>query len=501
MIYLILVAILAVAGYWIYLDSKAQQRLQRWLRRQANLTIYRERRDDLATGHDSEDAPFVEEMEKEADLVLLDDIEDQSEASVEESKTKWLPHATIGALCIFSIVAYVFWGDPLAIRLESVPSRFENAESAEDLDKIVNLLQARNSSRHQGFSSATYLIHTYFLQGDYESVVREHKLAEERGTNTLTSDIERVRASFELNDRTISDEDRVVVDRILSSEPDHPTILQLLAFDAYARSQFASARDYLERVLRQPLAPGVATLLGRLLGVTNDNLGEDHVGIEVNVVVRNIQTPHQWLTVFARTDSTSAPVAVVRRPNVETGTHTFLLDDIVSMMPNQKLSTLDRVTVVARLSPSANVTDTAQASQIESGWISPSPTASVSLEISEIVAENSVAVTVGLDPNLEAPENWPVFIIAREPNVPGPPLLVKRVSVADLPISVLLSPDDAMLPGKDLLEEELEIFARVSSTGSASREVNDLESPRVLARAGQSIGLKIDSVVEEPAEQ
>lgn len=495
MIFLVFVLVLAIVGYWIHLDAKYHLHRRRWTRRDANLAIHEERKSDLSDEKVSEETDEREQA-SDIDLILLDDVGSETTSQTPSPSSGWFPYATAATLAVLAIAGYYIWGDPFAIRLESIRDQAQNASTEEELDDVIKQLQARNSSRHGDMASASYLISVHFMKEDFESVVQEHKLAEKRGTSSLASDVDRVRAAFQLDGYRITEETQIVVDRILSQVPDHPLILQLLALDSYAINDFPKSREYIERLLRQPVGQRVVALFDPILSKVNSNLGTDHVGVRVNLHIENLRTPHQWLTVFAHIDDGSAPIAVVRRANATPGSYALLLDDIVSMVPGRNLSSFDRVAIVARLSPSSNVADVAQASQIQSGWVSPSSNATVSMQLSESVAGNSIAVTVALDQGLEAEADWPVFIIGRRIDTPGPPLVVKRVLVSDLPISLSLSAVDTMLPETEFPEGDIEVFARVSSSGSASRSENDIESNKVRARLGQTIGLKLDQVVE-----
>lgn len=495
MIFLVFVLALAIVGYWIHLDAKYHLQRRRWTRRDANLAIHEERKSDVFDEQVSAE-PDESEQASDIDLILLDDVGSETTSETPSTSSGWFPYATATALAFLAIAGYFIWGDPFAIRLESIRDQAQSASTEEELDEVIELLQARNSSRHGDMGSTNYLINVYFIKEDFESVVREHKLAEKRGTNSLLSDVDRVRAAFELDGYRITDETQIVVDRILAQVPDHPLILQLLALQSYAMSDFPEAREYIERLLRQPVGQRVVALFDPILSRVNSNLEPDHVGIRVNLHIEDLRTPHQWLTVFAHTDDGSAPIAVVRRANAAPGTYALLLDDIVSMVPGRNLSSFDRVAVVARLSPNSNVADVAQASQIQSGWVSPSSNATVSMRLTESVASDSIAVTVALDQGLKAEDDWPVFIIGRRIDTPGPPLVVKRVLASDLPISLSLSANDTMLPETEFPEGDIEVFARVSSSGSASRSENDIESDKIRARLGQTIGLMLDKVVK-----
>jgi cytochrome c-type biogenesis protein CcmH len=72
------------------------------------------------------------------------------------------------------------------------------------------------------------------------------------------------------------------------------------------------------------------------------------------------------------------------------------------------------------------------------------------------------------------PGNASVFIIARDPAQPSPPIAVTRRQLAELPATVSLGDADAMIPGRNLsMFNEFEIVARVSVSGQPVAQSGD----------------------------
>jgi cytochrome c-type biogenesis protein CcmH len=92
-----------------------------------------------------------------------------------------------------------------------------------------------------------------------------------------------------------------------------------------------------------------------------------------------------------------------------------------------------------------------------------------------------------------------VFIIARDPAQPSPPLAVTRRKASDLPISVSMSDADAMIPGRNLSAyENLEIIVRVSASGQPIAQPGDWYGQSMVRPAeGQSIEVVVDRQVPE----
>lgn len=105
-------------------------------------------------------------------------------------------------------------------------------------------------------------------------------------------------------------------------------------------------------------------------------------------------------------------------------------------------------------------------------------------------------VAVQLDAALadRAPIDAPVFILARPPGGGGPPLAVVRRSVADLPLELVLSDADAMIPGRTLSTyEQVEIVARVALGGQPTAQPGDLYGSQ-LSDGDSIVAIAIDSV-------
>ena len=110
------------------------------------------------------------------------------------------------------------------------------------------------------------------------------------------------------------------------------------------------------------------------------------------------------------------------------------------------------------------------------------------------VGTGGIAVSVSLDATFEAGAAAQVFVIARNPAAPRPPLAVRRLTVGDLPANIELTDADAMIPGRSLADlDEVQLLARVSLGGSPSARSGDLESGLTTTSAGgDRVSLHID---------
>lgn len=89
----------------------------------------------------------------------------------------------------------------------------------------------------------------------------------------------------------------------------------------------------------------------------------------------------------------------------------------------------------------------------------------------------SVIVTIRVAPALRSRlrGNAPLFVFARAPGGPGPPLAAKRVTTAAIGTQIKLSNADSMIPGRVLTDgEHVLVTARVFFSGQPSPAAGDL---------------------------
>jgi cytochrome c-type biogenesis protein CcmH len=97
------------------------------------------------------------------------------------------------------------------------------------------------------------------------------------------------------------------------------------------------------------------------------------------------------------------------------------------------------------------------------------------LESTHTSSAARVRVTVQLGGGLKSADfkSAPLFVLARHPGEPGPPLAVKRLP-ARFPQDVELTAADAMLPGRELAAgDTVEVVARLSRSGAPTASAGD----------------------------
>ena len=113
------------------------------------------------------------------------------------------------------------------------------------------------------------------------------------------------------------------------------------------------------------------------------------------------------------------------------------------------------------------------------------------------LAAGGIRVSIELDPALRGRIAGPVplFIFARRP-AGGPPLAAVRRSSSELPLSIDLSDDNAMMQGIRISDQEqLKLVARLSMSGSPRQQPGDLFGEVEYSRDGEpEVTIRIDQV-------
>ncbi|WP_269790835.1 tetratricopeptide repeat protein [Stenotrophomonas sp. Iso1] len=100
-----------------------------------------------------------------------------------------------------------------------------------------------------------------------------------------------------------------------------------------------------------------------------------------------------------------------------------------------------------------------------------------------VASANAITVTVTVAPSLAArmaSGKDTIFVIARVPGGPPMPVAVERHNAQSTPLTVTLDDGDSPMPTQKLSAlKEVEVFARLSASGTAMRQDGDVESTPV----------------------
>jgi len=99
----------------------------------------------------------------------------------------------------------------------------------------------------------------------------------------------------------------------------------------------------------------------------------------------------------------------------------------------------------------------------------------------------TIKIAVSVDPALAAKlkPGVALFVSARQPGIPGPPLAAVRLTADELPTTVTLSDANSMIEGRNLSSvDDVEVVARVAFGGSAMAASGDLIGTAVQKKGG-----------------
>lgn len=394
------------------------------------------------------------------------------------------------AAVVLAIGLYALWGEPdgptLANATELMANDDATPEALADLERVLAARVARRPSDGDGWF---YLAHLRMRSEDYAGAAAAFAALHELTGGNEQLDLTWAQAGFLAAGGVLDEAALEIVERVLGRRPEHPNMLELLAMDAIRRSLFADAVGFLDRALRQPLVDSRRALLDQTLNLVRGRLDAARPLIEVTVEVAG--TPPTWLTVFARPVGGGMPWVVVRRP--AKATQTLTLDDAVSMTAEAPLSGSGAVEVVAQLSQTGTAGDSLAEAVSEA--VDPAAQAHVHLTLGVASPDLSAGVVVHVSTNAVLDPATPVFVIVRRPDVPGPPVAVRRLIASDLPARITLTDADAMLPGTRL-SGALDVMARASLSGSPTSTSGDIESAVARTQLGaEAVVLHIEHVV------
>lgn len=89
---------------------------------------------------------------------------------------------------------------------------------------------------------------------------------------------------------------------------------------------------------------------------------------------------------------------------------------------------------------------------------------------------DGISVVVDMPANVKQtlPPNTVLFVIARDPAQPAPPIAVQRLRLSDLPTNIVMTDADAMIAGRGISAlQTVEVIARASLSGQPSARSGD----------------------------
>ncbi len=364
------------------IDTRASNR-DWFLQRRTELETSGETRDSGIGRPGATDTALAEDLLQDARLRMLEEA-DGEPGETEESASGALPVAALlGVLVLLS--AAMYWqlgaGDDVALKRQLDAVNEQTTEA--DYRRLMLAVEDRAAARPDNLYYQGMLGRFYMNEGDYVRARALYAGLAEKAPNDDMAAALAAQAGFLAQGRKLTPEDQLLAERALSINPHQRTALGLLGMAAFETGEYQAAITYWERLLvmenpesesaqmirgvveraRAQLAGGAVASAapsphavapaasGPVAGNPEPATGAG-VTLRLELAQGTTASPGDTVFVFARNPAidTRMPVAVKRLTAAQLPV-TLRLDD-ASSMAGQKISELDVVEVVARVSPS-----------------------------------------------------------------------------------------------------------------------------------------------------
>lgn len=135
---------------------------------------------------------------------------------------------------------------------------------------------------------------------------------------------------------------------------------------------------------------------------------------------------------------------------------------------------------------------------VPAGAMGAAPGAAPAAEAGPAAEGRTVRIEVAVSPSLagKLKPGTPLFVSARQPGIPGPPLAAVRLTSDQLPTTVVLSDANSMIEGRNLSSvDDVELVARVAFGGTAVPATGDLVGTVINKKGGPgNVKIVIDQV-------
>ena len=346
------VALLATFA-WVGFGFARFRPTTRWSDDDARKALYQDRLNEIEveTKPDVDSPVDSAELQDELGVALLADLEGKN-VDREETGSSLLGIGLAVGIVVSSLILYSHWGDPGAVSIRNVGSVVPGSNTTQrDLNEVTKRLNDRVESRPQDRTSRYYLALALFKAERFSDAAEAFAMVQGAGeTPVIDVAVSWAQAALLAAGGLLDTDARRVVDRIQGYRPDHPSVLELLVLDAVQRHQHELVVTYSDRALRQKIAESQRGFFEGVLDAARAEMSPSRSHLNVSIDVRSIPKELSWLLVYARSEKTGPPLAVVKRPLDGRDSYTFTLDDAVSMNPLRSISSAEHVYVVARVS-------------------------------------------------------------------------------------------------------------------------------------------------------
>lgn len=264
----------------------------------------------------------------------------------------------------------------------------------------------------------------------------------------------------------------------LATQPDDATGWRMLGRSRVMTGQYAQAVTAYDKAiaLTGGLDPGLRLDLAEALVLTNDAAGQARARQLVDEVLKSDPANQKALWYSG--------VIALRNDDAETAKQRFRA--LLAQEPPGEIRGILETQLAA----------------LEGVTPAQGPGDGAAVSASSAARGRIIRVAVSMDAGLASRLKTvvPVFVSARQPGIPGPPLAAVRLTSEALPATVELSDANAMIEGRNLSSvDEVEVSARVAFGGTAITAPGDLVGSARSRRSSQEeVAITIDREITAP---
>lgn len=315
-------------------------------------SLYKARAEEMRG--EADDPTLQAELRDELGAVYLSEQTAEAGAYTEppaKARPLWVTAALIPLL---AAVVYLQVSDPSLLELRGAERILNLAETeTAELESWQLRLRARVEHAPAEAMSWYLLGHTHLKLRQFEPAERAFAEANALAGDDLNIMLYWLQARY-LDGRGLLDaQSKALADELLAAHPNFPMVLEMLALDAYRRSDYSASIGFLNQGLSSTADPAQQQFFASAIEQVRDQMTTLPPGVTVNVSAMSKVPANGTIYVVARPVGGGMPYAVVRRPALAVP-FSVRLDDLVAMRADRVLSSAPEFEVLVRLSVSGN---------------------------------------------------------------------------------------------------------------------------------------------------
>ncbi len=369
--YIVAAALTLLAGLFVAFPVM-QRRSDRVSRRATNVELFRERQQELDADLDRGeiDRAEHERLTTELQRRVLEEGEAAGTDTTPSSRIGWVPALSlVVVMALMTAALYHHTGYrpdwQITQSLQSARAKVAAGESADaERRDLLRRIEARLEQRPE---RPFYRL----LKGNLQLELQRFAEAVET-FDTLMAQMPEdpsvmaraVEARYLANNRRLDADSRALAERVLQQDPNNARILGLLGISSFETGRYRDAIDYWQRLLTQigPNTPNgrmIARGIERARGMLGESPSAEATAAETNAPQLEVDVKlgdgidadeSASLFVYARAANGPRMPLAVQRLTVADLPARVTLNDSMAMAPGMKLSSVEAVEVVARIS-------------------------------------------------------------------------------------------------------------------------------------------------------